>query len=64
MQVRRGDFTEPDTLPTAFADPSRVLIVSGPADPEPHRIAVEAAVTAGAEHLVYTAHMATSPDSH
>ena len=64
VQVRRGDFTEPETLPTAFADASRVLIVSGPADPEPHRIAVEAAVTAGAEHIVYTAHMATSPDSH
>jgi NAD(P)H dehydrogenase (quinone) len=64
VQVRRGDFTAPETLPAAFADASSVLIVSGPADPEPHRAAVEAAVTAGAERIVYTAHMAASPESH
>ena len=63
VRVRRGDFTEPSTLPAAFEGASRVLIVSGPADPTPHRSAIDAAVAAGAQRIVYTAHMAAGPQS-
>lgn len=63
VRVRRGDFTEPSTLPEAFEGASRVLIVSGPADPAPHRSAIDAAVAAGAQHIIYTAHMAANPQS-
>jgi uncharacterized protein YbjT (DUF2867 family) len=40
-----------------------VLIVSGPADPAPHRAAIEAARAAGAKHILYTSHMGAGPDS-
>ena len=63
VRVRRGDFTEPSTLATAFAGATQVMLVSGPADPTPHKDAIEAAKTAGAEHIVYTSHMAAAAPS-
>jgi NAD(P)H dehydrogenase (quinone) len=63
VRVRRGDFTEPSTLATAFAGARQVMLVSGPADAAPHKHAIEAAKTAGAEHIVYTSHMAADPRS-
>lgn len=57
VRVRRGDFEDPPTLTHAFEGASQVLIVSGPADPAPHRAAIEAARSAGAEHILYTSHM-------
>jgi uncharacterized protein YbjT (DUF2867 family) len=63
VRVRRGDFAEPSSLAAAFEGASQVLIVSGPADPAPHRAAIEAARDAGAAHILYTSHMGASPDS-
>jgi NAD(P)H dehydrogenase (quinone) len=63
VRVRRGDFTEPSTLASAFDGARQVLLVSGPADPAPHRSAIEAAARAGAGHIVYTSHMAADPRS-
>jgi NAD(P)H dehydrogenase (quinone) len=63
VRVRRGDFTAPSTLAAAFEGASQVLIVSGPADPVPHRYAIDAATRAGAGHIVYTSHMAADPRS-
>lgn len=57
VQVRRGDFGEPSSLTRAFAGASQVLIVSGPADSEPHRAAIEAAKAAHAKRILYTSHM-------
>jgi NAD(P)H dehydrogenase (quinone) len=61
--VRRGDFGDPDSLAYAFEGASQVLIVSGPADPIPHRAAIEAAKAAGAGRILYTSHMGANPDS-
>lgn len=63
VSVRRGDFTEPSTLAQAFEGASRVLIISGTTDQAPHARAISAAVAAGAQHLVYTSHMAAGPQS-
>lgn len=63
VRVRQGDFADPASLAHAFDGASQVLIISGPADPRPHRAAVEAAVTAGAGRIVYTSHMGANPAS-
>jgi uncharacterized protein YbjT (DUF2867 family) len=63
IRVRRGDFSDPDSLLRAFDGATQVLIVSGPADAEPHRAAIDAARAAGAERVVYTSHQAADPDS-
>jgi len=63
IRVRRADFTEPRTLRDAFEGASQVLIVSGPADPAPHRHAIEAAKAAGAGRILYTSHMGADPRS-
>lgn len=69
VRVRRGDFSEPRTLFTAFEGASQVLMVSSNAgasggDPiTQHRSAIEAAREAGVGRIVYTSHMAASPDS-
>jgi NAD(P)H dehydrogenase (quinone) len=55
--VRAGDFSEPSTLPAAFAGATRVLIVStdvvGARVPG-HVAAIDAAVAAGASLIAYT----------
>jgi uncharacterized protein YbjT (DUF2867 family) len=63
VRVRRGDFGDPPALTHAFEGASQVLIVSGPADPVPHRDAIEAAKAAGAGRILYTSHMGADPDS-
>src|SRR5215467_4193782 len=48
--VRRADFTDPATLPTAFAGASRLLIISTDTigqRVEQHKAAIEAAAIAG-----------------
>jgi NAD(P)H dehydrogenase (quinone) len=67
VDVRRGDFTEPATLPAAFAGAKQVLVVSvdafGPAAVGQHAAAFAAAVEAGASRVLYTSHMGADPDS-
>lgn len=63
IRVRRGDFGDPAALAYAFEGATQVLIVSGPADPAPHRVAIEAAAAAGAERILYTSHQAANPGS-
>lgn len=67
VDVRAGDFAEPDSLEAAFAGASQVLIVSvnqiGEAGRRLHRAAIEAARAAGARRVLYTSHMGTHADS-
>ncbi|MDQ6777568.1 MAG: NAD(P)H-binding protein, partial [Actinomycetota bacterium] len=68
VRVRRGDFTDPDSLRDAFEGGRQVLIVSSSTRAgdtlEQHRVAIDAAVAAGAERIVYTSHAGAGPDSH
>jgi uncharacterized protein YbjT (DUF2867 family) len=65
--VRRGDFTDPDSLADAFEGATQVLIVSanetGGAAVAQHAAAIDAARAAGAERILYTSHQAASADS-
>lgn len=69
VRVRRGDFSDPDSLPQAFAGARQILLVSSNArayggDPlGQHRTAIEAARAAGAERILYTSQVAASPTS-
>ncbi len=67
IRVRRGDFDDAASLVHAFEGASRVLIVSsnsrGEAAVHQHRTAIAAAKTVGAERVVYTSHMGSSPSS-
>jgi NAD(P)H dehydrogenase (quinone) len=67
VRVRHGDFGDPDTLDAAFESATQVLVVSvdslGEAAVAQHRTAVDAALRAGAQRVVYTSHQAASPDS-
>jgi uncharacterized protein YbjT (DUF2867 family) len=69
VEVRRGDFSSPETLTSAFAGATQVLIVSSNAaaygaDPlAQHRAAIDAAKQAGAKRVLYTSHMAASAAS-
>ena len=56
-EVRRVDFTDPDTLLGAFVGVDRLLVVSTDAVGarlDPQRAAVAAAAAAGVGHVVYT----------
>ena len=69
VRVRAGDFANSASLAHAFEGATRVLVVSSNAaatggDPlAQHRNAIEAARTAGAQHLFYTSHAAADADS-
>lgn len=67
VRVRRGDFTDAESLAHAFEDASTVLLVSSNSSGESavvqHRTAIDAAVTAGAGRVVYTSHMGSNPSS-
>jgi NAD(P)H dehydrogenase (quinone) len=63
--TRFGDFTEPESLPTAYAGGTRLLLISLNTRGNPNtrvatervelqRTAIEAAVAAGVRHIVYT----------
>jgi NAD(P)H dehydrogenase (quinone) len=57
VDVRRGDFDDPESLPDAFAGGDRMLLISTMSvgqRVEQHRNAIEAAAAAGVQHVVYT----------
>lgn len=64
--TRFGDFTEPDSLPTAYAGGKRMLLISigGGNLPEPRpalqKRAIDAAIAAGVEQIAYTSWAAIS----
>jgi len=67
VEVRHADFNEPKSLAQAFAGAGRLLLIStGDLFPEgqrlrQHRAAVQAAVDAGVQHVVYTSAPAPRP---
>ncbi|MER7703528.1 NAD(P)H-binding protein [Kitasatospora sp. NPDC097605] len=67
VPTRRADFARPDTLAASLAGVRRLLLVSTERSPQRlhlHAAAVEAAVTAGVEHVVYTSVVrAADPDN-
>jgi NAD(P)H dehydrogenase (quinone) len=67
VRVRRGDFTDPDSLADAFEGATQVLIVSaaetGEAAVAQHAAAIDAAYAAGAKRILYTSHQAAHADS-
>ncbi|NUU79007.1 SDR family oxidoreductase [Paenibacillus xylanilyticus] len=67
VRVRQGDFNDSDSLAYAFEGATQVLIISadgfGEAIVQSHRTAIEAAKKAGANRIVYTSHMGSSPSS-
>ncbi len=69
VEVRQGDFDQPDSLATAFAGVDRLLLISTDELGEPgkrlaqHRNAVTAAVEAGVKHVVYTSLVKPEPGS-
>ncbi|AUX45236.1 NmrA family transcriptional regulator [Sorangium cellulosum] len=69
VEVRRVDFDAPAALAEAFAGAARLLLISTDALDRPgrrlaqHRSAIEAAVKAGVEHVVYTSLTNPGPGS-
>lgn len=62
--VRHGDFDAPHTLPAAFAGGEQMLLISTLAVGRrvaQHQAAIEAAVAAGVEHVVYTSFLNPVP---
>jgi NAD(P)H dehydrogenase (quinone) len=59
--VRYGDFTEPESLPAAYAGGTRMLLISigggAPDRAQRQAAAIDAAVAAGVEHIAYTSYM-------
>ncbi|MEU9644037.1 SDR family oxidoreductase [Streptomyces sp. NPDC048188] len=68
VRVRRGDFADAGSLAHAFEGASQVLVVSvdkmGEECVKQHRVAIEAAVTAGARRVLYTSQMGAGDASH
>lgn len=67
VQVRHGDYADPDSLPGAFADADQLLLVSS-SDPTAdhvtlHRTAIDAAVSAGVGRVLYTSHQGAADDT-
>ena len=67
VEIRHGDFAEPETLNGAFANAEQVLIVSadklGDEALSLHRAAIDAAGRSGARRILYTSHMGARSDS-
>ncbi|MGV8873756.1 MAG: SDR family oxidoreductase, partial [Rhodococcus sp. (in: high G+C Gram-positive bacteria)] len=67
VQVRRGDYADPDSLATAFAGADQVLLVSssdrGADAVALHRNAIDASVAAGVGRILYTSHQGAGLDS-
>lgn len=67
VQVRAGDFADPNGLATAFAGAEQVLVISvdklGEQALRMHCAAIEAARAAGARRVLYTSHMGARGDS-
>ncbi|MEV0265414.1 NmrA family NAD(P)-binding protein [Streptomyces sp. NPDC050617] len=68
VRVRRGSFTDAASLAYAFEGASQALIVSvdkmGEECVKQHRVAIEAAVAAGARRILYTSQMGADATSH
>ncbi|MEU5389000.1 NmrA family NAD(P)-binding protein [Kitasatospora cineracea] len=67
VEVRRGDYADPASLPGAFEGADQLLLVSA-SDPGAdavalHRTAIDAAVAAGVGRILYTSHQGAHPDS-
>lgn len=67
INVRRGDYADPDSLPGAFEGADQLLLVSSN-DPHAdtvalHRTAVEAAVSVGVGRILYTSHQGAALDT-
>ncbi|HEY4211260.1 MAG TPA: SDR family oxidoreductase [Steroidobacteraceae bacterium] len=66
-RVRYGDFDNKESLGTAFAGGRKMLLIStldvGERRRRQHRAAIEAAVGAGVEHIVYTSSAGMHPRS-
>ncbi|MCW4116470.1 NAD(P)H-binding protein [Aurantimonas sp. MSK8Z-1] len=67
VTIRAGDFDDPQSLRSAFAGATQVLIVSadklGTQALRMHRNAIQAAAAAGARRVLYTSHAGARPDS-
>lgn len=64
VDVRRADFTDPTGLPAAFAGVTRLLLISTPMQRVvEHTAAIDAAVSAGVSHIVYTSGINAAPTS-
>ena len=64
VDVRRGDFGEPEALRRAFRGGGRLLLVSATdlsQRTRQHQAAIEAAGAAGVEHVIYTSGLAPEP---
>jgi NAD(P)H dehydrogenase (quinone) len=66
--TRFGDFTQPESLPAAYAGGDKMLLISlnTRGNPNPrvateraslHQVAIDAAVAAGVQHIVYTSYV-------
>lgn len=67
MEVRRGDYADPPSLPDAFTGADQLLLVSSN-DPGAdavglHRAAIDAAVAVGVGRILYTSHQGAAIDS-
>jgi NAD(P)H dehydrogenase (quinone) len=67
VRVRRGDFSDPESLVHAFEGASQVFIVSSDSLGEEsvrwHRTAIDIAKKVGTHRILYTSHMGSSPTS-
>ena len=64
-EVRFGDFTKPETLPTAFAGGRQLLLISTDSGDRvaQHTAAIDAARRAGIKHIVYTSWVNATDDN-
>jgi len=64
-EVRPGDFTKPETLPTAFAGGRQLLLISTNEGDRvaQHTAAINAARRAGIKHIVYTSWINATEDN-
>lgn len=66
--VVQADYAEPNALDAAFDGVDVAFLVSGYAEPgtraQLHKNAIDAAVRAGVQHLVYLSFQGAAPDSH
>ena len=63
-EVRFGDYSEPDSLPDAFAGADSMLLISASdleIRAEQHRAAISAAAAVGVQHVVYTSALNPEP---
>src|SRR5689334_8726843 len=67
IEVRYGDYADPESLPSAFDGADQLLLVSA-SDPAAdavalHRTAIDAAVSAGVGRILYTSHQGAALDT-